>query len=290
MKKITFLFVFTLLCCNFHFVFSQTERTSLAEWTFDWCAPAVASTTSKTTAVAPDRGTLISTALFSTEDLSATGRGFSWPSSTGYYVYSTNWNSLSPEKYWYIKGLNTLGFKDIQLSSKHSNSSTTPGYSLQLEYRIGGETGTWTKFYGPFDVAKTVTLNKADAVGDGPTPEAPAILPAVCDNQANLEIRYLLTTATQASGVQVRIDAIILTAVQNTASSVDKQEENPVKVFSADGKIHIKGAENLNASIYSSSGALVKKIDNLSSEFEIQMQIKGIYVVNVNGATFKVKI
>lgn len=288
MKKIYFL-------CVIAFVFSVNlnaakTRVSLAEWTFDWCTPAVAATTSKVVAVAPDRGAQVTTALLATENIAGSGRGFSWPSSTGYYVYSTNWNSLTPEKYWWVYGLNTTGCTNIQISSKHSNSTTTPNYALKIQYRIGGETGTWTDFYGPFDVTKTVTLNNATAIGDGPTPETPAILPTACEEQSSLEIRYLLTTAALASGVQVRLDAVIVSAMMET-TGINKKEECPtIKVLAVNGKLAITGAAGLNVKVYNLTGSKVLELQNIKAIEETALSSGQIYIVKVNNKAYKVHL
>lgn len=269
----------------------ERERTSLAEWTFDWLTPEVALTTDRNAAIAPDRGTLISTALFATENLATTTRRFSFPSTTGYYVYATNWHSLEPEKYWWITGLNTEGSTDIHLSSKHSNQ-TAYSSAFKIQYRIGGETGTWTDIYGPFESTSIVTLNNPAAVADGPTPENPVVLPAACEEQTELEIRYLLTTATSASGGQVRIDAIILSAMKlpDVSVGVENENENLVKFFSSNNKLYIRGAAGLSATIYTLTGAKVKTVKALTSDHEIELSGSGIYIVNVNGRAFKVII
>ncbi|MPM83838.1 hypothetical protein SDC9_130907 [bioreactor metagenome] len=186
--------------------------------------------------------------------------------------------------------MNTKGYTNIQLSSKHSNSTTTPGYTLEIQYKIG-ESGAWTKFYGPFDVTKTVTLNNPTAIGDGPTPESPATLPEECSDQDKIEIRYLMTVPTQAAGVQVRIDAIILSGIEKETgpvSGLNDRENNSIKVFTTDNKINIRGAEGLNAVIYSTSGSKIKEINSLPSSYEVELSGAGVYIVNINGKAFKV--
>lgn len=290
MKKITLFLMMAMICPSSIFATSQLVRVPLAEWTFDWCSPTVASGTSKIIPVASDRGKQIATALLATENITGTGRGFSWPTSTGYYVYSTNWNTTTPEKYWWVYGLNTIGCTDLQVYSKHSNST---GYSsaFKIQYRLGGVGGTWTDFYGPFDVTKTVTLNNPLSVGDGPTPKNPAILPKECEEQSSLEIRYLLTTPQSSGSGQVRIDSVVVSAMMlETTTLLNKNETNNVKVVSANNKIKIFGAEGLNAIIYTVSGIKVGELKSLTNEQEIIVPDKSVYIVKVNNKAFKVHL
>lgn len=70
----------------------------------------------------------------------------------------------------------------------------------------------------------------------------------------------------------------------NYDASVNKMEQERVDVWTANGKIYIAGAYD-QAEVFAIDGRLVTKVNNTTS---IEVENGGIYVVRVDGQSFKV--
>ncbi|MCX6295466.1 MAG: hypothetical protein NTX97_05275 [Bacteroidetes bacterium] len=117
--------------------------------------------------------------------------------------------------YWLIDFVST-GYSNLSISSAQRSNSNGPR-DFDIQYSITGSGGPWT----------TVTTSTA---GNGSwVTLATFPLPAACDNQAEVFIRWLVSSNIQADGgsgisgtVNSRIDDIIITsAVSPAASSAD---------------------------------------------------------------------
>lgn len=119
-------------------------------------------------------------------------------------AWTTGWNNGRGAKAWEIQ-LSTLGYSCLKLSSKQQGSNTGPS-DFAIEYKIG-LAGTWT----PLGVAIKLTSNE----WNGPTS---FVLPAACQNQPILFVRWIMTSNLAINGGSVaasgssRIDDIRIAA------------------------------------------------------------------------------
>ncbi|MBN8697821.1 MAG: T9SS type A sorting domain-containing protein [Bacteroidetes bacterium] len=96
---------------------------------------------------------------------------------------ATGWDSGLGTKYWQIS-FSTTGYSNMTITSKQRSAGAGPR-DFSVEYKIGA--GAWTSFG---------TTTAGDAIWNTFT----AILPSACDNQANVLVRWIMTSNTQADG------------------------------------------------------------------------------------------
>ncbi|MDR1654041.1 MAG: T9SS type A sorting domain-containing protein [Prevotellaceae bacterium] len=175
-----------------------TPNVTVAEWTFP--------TQSGMTPTVYSANNVSSALQYNFEtDLSA-NQGFD-----GYGDYDRTidkWTGTD-EKYWFIT-LNTTGFTDIKLSSAQRGSNTGPK-NFKLQYNVGG---AWSDIA---DGSIIVGANWTNGVVDE------LALPTECENQTNVQIRWLklgseAISGSPASGGTNRIDNIIVTGTETTGS------------------------------------------------------------------------
>ena len=141
-------------------------------------------------------------------------------------VYATP--KATPDKYWQIE-VNTLGYKNATISSDQYSTATGPR-DWKLQYSSTGPNGTFT------DLVSTITLGSA--VWN--TSVSNVALPASCQNNPSVVLRWVQTSFTNTNGVEMtvpstggtsRIDNILvkgeklnlvttLSAVGNATSSI----------------------------------------------------------------------
>ncbi|MBK8500280.1 MAG: PKD domain-containing protein [Flavobacteriales bacterium] len=138
----------------------------------------------------------------------------------GLTARADGWNSGNGTKYWEVE-LVTTGYGDLKVSSKQRGSNTGPR-DFKLQYKIGAG-GTWTDVSG-------ATITVADNYTTGVL-NAQA-LPAACDNQASVFLRWIMTSNTSvnngtvAAGGAGNIDDVIVTG--RVPSYVSGYENLPV--------------------------------------------------------------
>jgi len=123
---------------------------------------------------------------------------------TGTFAPNSNtWNGGANTHYWHIT-ISTVGYENIQLSSKQMSSNTGPR-DFQIEYSTDGV--LWTAVGTPI-----VSLNDVFASGT----VSGLALPTACNNQPALSIRWLMTSETAVNNSPVgsagtsRIDDILI--------------------------------------------------------------------------------
>ncbi|MEB1805896.1 MAG: thermonuclease family protein [Bacillaceae bacterium] len=130
---------------------------------------------------------------------------------SGTFAYNTNsWNDGAGEKFYKIN-FETIGFKNIKLSSKQNGSNTGPR-DFKLQYSLDGS--DWK------DLGKEIVVanNWNAGVVDNLT------LPTEVENKENVYIRWLMTSNTSinggtvASGGTNRIDDIVISGNPATLS------------------------------------------------------------------------
>ncbi|TCJ17750.1 T9SS type A sorting domain-containing protein [Flaviaesturariibacter flavus] len=124
-------------------------------------------------------------------------------------VSTTGWDAGVDTKYWMVE-VNTTGVSNLKLSSLQASSNTGPR-DWKIQYRVGNS-GTWNDVTGGA-VAITTSTSVSPVQYYGPSNLA---LPAAVDNQALVQIRWVVnsTTAvnntTVASGGTSRITSIYI--------------------------------------------------------------------------------
>ncbi|MFN8246365.1 MAG: hypothetical protein U0T56_08310 [Ferruginibacter sp.] len=116
---------------------------------------------------------------------------------------ANSWASGSGTKFWQVD-IDATGYYNIKLSSKQRASSSGPR-DFKIQYKVGA--GAWT------DVPGGTVPALADNFTSGVI--ANLALPAACDNQSALSIRWIMTSNTSVGGATVttgtsRIDDIIV--------------------------------------------------------------------------------
>jgi len=132
--------------------------------------------------------------------------GFTFVGASTLCTHATNWNSGASLKWWQIE-LNTLGFQNLEISSRQRSSGTGPR-DFALQYRIGAA-GVWTAVpNGAVVVADNFIAGALNSVP----------LPVACENQASLFLRWIMTSNVNVGGGTVastgtsRIDDIQIVA------------------------------------------------------------------------------
>ncbi|MBK9420561.1 MAG: PKD domain-containing protein [Flavobacteriales bacterium] len=104
-------------------------------------------------------------------------------------ITNSGWDGGSGTKYWLIDFV-TTGYSGITLSSKQRSSNTGPK-DFKIEYRIG-TLGAWTNVTGG-----SITVGN-NAFTTGVLSNLP--LPSACDNQAQVFVRWIMTSNSAVSG------------------------------------------------------------------------------------------
>ena len=126
---------------------------------------------------------------------------------------TSSWASGSGTKYWLIN-LSTAGYQSLTLSSKQQSSNTGPK-DFKIQYSIGSS-GIWTDVPGG---AVTVANDFVSGVVTNLS------LPAACENQSLVYLRWIMTSniavtgGAVASGGTSRIDEITVNGVTGSPAT-----------------------------------------------------------------------
>ncbi|QQS35187.1 MAG: T9SS type A sorting domain-containing protein [Ignavibacteriales bacterium] len=139
-------------------------------------------------------------------------------------ISTTGWTDGLDTKYWMIEFSTSL-YSQLTVSSRQQSSNTGPR-DFKIQYRVG-LAGTWTDLAGtnPIIVANNFTL--------GVVNEIP--LPAVCDDQPSVFLRWIMISNNAVTGGVVagtgtsRIDNIQIVSALN--------EPMPVELISFTGSV-----------------------------------------------------
>jgi len=291
MKKFNSLRTFLTLGLIAFGLNTAIAQTTLAQWTFvNWTGGAAAGVPAGqllTDPIPANVGVQATTAKVGSEYMFADARvlgtevirAWGTPSAAG-YVRTT---LMIVGTYYRIIGLSTVGYTTIKVTGGFAADSSSRYYYLQLQYR-NGSTGTWTAVGDPVFINNVNETNipvKFDNI----------TLPVACENVAALELRFLQTGFDGAAvTTQSRMDNVLVTGVIDPGTGTISNESTTTKVFAANGKINIQGAEGLNATIYNIAGSKVCEVKSLTAKHEINVSGSSIYIVNIAGKAFKVSL
>lgn len=164
---------------------------SLAEWTFP----------TDGTVVTPDVSSLNNSGKNLTTNSGSIG---TVSGSTTEAATSTDWDSGTNLKYWQVE-INAIGFSTVSVSAVQRSSSSGPK-NFKVQYKVGQ--GSWIN-----TGINVITGN------NWTTGISSLTLPAECDNQADISVRWIMTSNTSVNNGTVsstgtsRIDDIIVSSL-----------------------------------------------------------------------------
>jgi hypothetical protein len=250
MKRIVTVISFVLLSTA---AFSQQD--TLAQWTFP---------TGNETDTLPDRASSLNVnqSVFTLGGVSpiAFKNG-----ATTKAAQATKWDNGAGTKAWAVT-LNTTGYQQLKVSSKHTAGGSNPGpRDLLLQYKV--DPGDWTDVEGG---AITVGNDWTTGVISGlPLPEA-------CSNQANLVLRWVTTSTFDINGDELassgiaKIDDIYING-QVISGTSETELANRISVYPnpCSGRLTVESPATLTSvEIYAITGTQVYRnqgpVNNLS--------------------------
>jgi len=195
---------------------------------------------------------------------------------------STGWASGMDVKYYFTTFASTA-YTNILVSSRHKSSNTGPK-DFKLQYKVGAA-GTWTDVTG----GAYSCANDAFIVGTLTN----VALPADCDNQTDVLLRWVMTSNTSvnlgtvaAAGTSGIDNVFILgTPVGVGISSNDLAENISISPNPSNGNFTINNpAEGkINIEVLNILGSSVLKTQSSEKNIHINMEsaMKGIYFVQL---------
>lgn len=189
-------------------------------------------------------------------------------------AYNANPSTGEPveERELIIEGINTSLYKDIKLSydvASNSASASTDAIFVYVKDMVSGASETLT--VPAKAISKTNTYVDVKNLAGIPQTN-------------NLHIRFYTTAESNPSGMGYRLDNIVLSGTKD-GSSVGNINGSKTYVYSADNTICVVNAEaNAVVTVYNIAGKLI----NRSTDTNITLPAKGMYIVKVNNQVFKV--
>jgi len=202
---------------------------------------------------------------------------------------ATGWDNGSGLKCWVVK-LNTQNYDNLKLSSKMQSGGNNPGpRDYKVQYKVG-DAGTWTDVPGSTIItANDWTTGWLDSIA----------MPAACNNQATLYLRWIMTTNTNSSGGTVassginKIDDIYVSGKMTSTAIKENQQRASFTVTPnpSNGIFVVEAAEPISAiSIFSTGGKCVYNQASLQARrisVKLDSLAHGTYFLKVRTASGK---
>jgi hypothetical protein len=214
---------------------------------------------------------------------------FSKNGTTTKAAQATGWDNGSALKCWVVK-VNTVGHENLKLSSKMQSGGNNPGpKDYKVQFRTS-EAGDWV------DVPDAI-ITVANDWETGVLDSIP--LPAGCNGQTELYLRWIMTSNTNSQGGTVdagginKIDDIYVTG---KVVSTGLKENHPGLNFSispnpSNGRFVVLSGEDIAAvSVYSTSGKCVYSLDTFNARtvtVDLNSLQQGTYFVRVSTSNGK---
>ena len=191
---------------------------------------------------------------------------------------ATGWDNGAEEKKWKVE-FETSGYTNIRLSSKITSGGTNPGpRDFKVQYKL--DDGDWT------EIADSEFQTANDWI-TGVLFELP--VPNVCDDHANIKIRWIMTSDTATDGSIVASTGISkIDDIYFTGDLIDGDEEfvikQPVSVFPnpANDYIVIRSESIVEIGLYNINGQQV--IDTravINETIDVSDLNSGIYMIKI---------
>jgi len=200
-----------------------------------------------------------------------------------YCLSSTEWTSGLDSSKCYYTSFATTAYKDILFSSRQKSSNTGPR-DFKVQYKVGSG-GTWT------DVAGATVIDTNDNFVRGTLTNIP--LPAACNNQPSVYLRWVMTSNTSANGGTVagsgtsRIDNLFIlgTSVTVGIASNDMNEAITIYPNPSSGNFSvINSTESLvSIEVMDLVGKVVLTSQSKEKNIRLDMEYanKGVYFVQI---------
>lgn len=184
----------------------------LAEWTF----PTSGTTVTPDASIPANSSMTLSTAGGVSALSDATGATTRAPSATA-------WNAGNGTKYWMVE-FNSQGYGGLQISSKQRSSDSGPR-DFKIQYRIGTG-GAWTDVSGG-----SITVDNTVGFTSGTVTDLS--LPAACEDQAQVFLRWIMTSNTSVNA--------------GTVGAAGTSRIDDIRVFSTGSVQYVSGYNNFDA-------------------------------------------
>jgi hypothetical protein len=195
---------------------------------------------------------------------------------TGDAPNAVNWDVGADTKYW-MTTITTTGYENLKLSSVQRSSNTGPR-DMKVQYSTDGL--AWTDVpMATLVIANNWTSGVLDEVE----------LPAACENQPTLMLRWIMTTdvAVNASPVGAagtnRIDEILITGTDVTVSVPEITTDVKVYPNPSNGQFVIESGANWTMMVYDITGRMVtsQQITVGSNDVNLLNQPSGLYFIRL---------
>jgi len=216
----------------------------------------------------------------------ATGTlSFTYAGASTYCARVNGWDAGTDTKYWQVD-FTTIGYKEINVSSKQRSSSTGPR-DFKLQYMLNND-GNWMDVNGAIitcaDNWTSGVLNQIN-------------LPASCNQQKIVSLRWIMTSDTSVSASIVastgtsRIDDIIIKGIEDplTVQTMDKESIIVYPNPSTDW-LYIQSTNKItNVTLISLDGKIIP-IQWNNGAIDVHSLTTGMYLLNIstNNRTYKV--
>ncbi len=196
---------------------------------------------------------------------------------TGTFAPNGNtWENGDSTKYWSVV-ISTSGYETLKLSSKQRGSSTGPR-DFKVQYSTDGI--TW------IDVPGTTIVVAANFTS-GVLTEVE--LPAACNNQSVLMLRWIMTSDTSVAGGTIgatgtnRIDDILITGEPVTTNIIENTSDIKVYPNPSNGQFVIESNDNWVMMVFDISGRMISSdyLNKGSNEINLLNQPAGLYLIKL---------
>lgn len=203
---------------------------------------------------------------------------------------ATGWDNGALLKAWTVT-LTTANYQNLKLSSKMQSGGNNPGpRDFRVQYRFN-EISDWVELAGSeITTANDWTTGVLDSIA----------LPAECNNQAIVYVRWLMTTNTNSNGEAVaanginKIDDIYISGKSIPIGIAENQPAAGLSIYPnpSKGIFTVKSNENIvSLAIFSTKGECVYQLESLPSKSiipQLHGLTKGIYFVKIQTLSGKI--
>jgi len=192
---------------------------------------------------------------------------------------ATGWDAGADEKKWKVE-FETSGYGNIKLSSKISSGGQDPGpRDFKVQYKV--DNGSWT------DVENS-GFQTANDWTSGMLFELP--IPAACDNQAIVKIRWIMTSDTASDGSIVaedgksKIDDIFITGdIINDVDEIGFKQGIKVYPNPANDYNVVESSSSVQLNLYNVNGKVIISKQGIAEEkIDVSELNPGTYILKAN--------